>query len=572
MAEQPPEVDPLYSQALDLVVKNQKASISLVQRHLKIGYNRAAALMEALEVGGIVSAMSSSGQRAVLQMPAGEAPPPDDAAPAGNVVPLSSAKKGAAPRPVSGAAAPEPGAGGDSPAAGPKAAKAPKKEKTIDWGKYSYLLENFTLIYGTDTVWDGGKRMIMKLANMAHAHGADMVKIWKASERRRTVMQEDVVFDPTNTCDPEHCINLFDGFRMEPQKGDVKPILDLIRFLCSRAGEESDECDQIMHWLMCWFAYPLQHPGAKLRTSVVMHGDEGAGKNMLFDLVASIYGKYGALVGQDELEDKFNDWRSCKLFVVGDEVSSRQELVHNKNRLKALITSPTVQINPKNLPRREEANHMNVGFLSNEITPLALDNSDRRYLVVYTPRAKPFAYYKALGQWRDTGGTEAFYAYLLDYPLADFDPYAPAPATAAKRDLIDINRKSAERFWLEWHSGEIDLPYHPCAVQQAYRAYLKYAQRVGDRFPVQRPTFTRMVLRMAEAEDSYAQEKVMTPPTLEGRKSVRMFLTLPPPEEEQGKWAAECVESFEKALMKYLGIGSYPRSPGDESSGNGGAE
>lgn len=496
------------------------------------------------------------------------APPPaiEAAAPVADdkVVPIGAARAAkAAPAAKDGAAAPDTGAGG-----GKKAAEK-KTERTIDWGKYTFLQENFALIYGTDTVWDGSTRMIMKLANMAHAHGADLVKMWKASPTRRTVMQTDVVFDPTQTCDTTTCINLFDGFKLEPKKGDVKPILDLIRYLCSRSGIESDECDTVMHWLLCWFAYPLQHPGAKLRTSVVMHGDEGAGKNMLFDLVCSIYGKYGALVGQDELEDKFNDWRSCKLFVVGDEVSSRQELVHNKNRLKALITSPTVQINPKNLPRREEANHMNVGFLSNEITPLALDNSDRRYLVIYTPRAKDFAYYKALGQWRDNGGTEAFYAYLLDYPLKDFDPYAPAPTTAAKRDLIDINRKSAERFWLAWHSGEIDLPYHPCTCSQAYRAYLKYAQRVGDRFPVQQGMFTRMAMRIAEAEGGYAREKVMKLDTLGTRKAERMFLTLDPPPEKQGEWATGCKEDFEKHLSKYIG-GGFPRSPDGGSDGGGG--
>jgi len=485
----------------------------------------------------------------------------------GVVIKLASVKKPKAstsPQALEGAAAPDTGAGGNK-------RDALKQEKTIDWGKYSYLLEHFTLIYGTDTVWDGGTRMIMKLANMAHAHGADMVKMWKGAEIRRTVMPTNVVFDPTLKCDPSVSINLFDGIKMVPQEGDVKPILDLIRFLCSRAGAESDECDNIMHWLLCWFAYPLQHQGAKLRTSVVMHGDEGAGKNMLFDLVCSIYGKYGALVGQDELEDKFNDWRSCKLFVVGDEVSSRQELVHNKNRLKALITSPTVQINPKNLPRREEANHMNVGFLSNEITPLALDNSDRRYLVVYTPRAKDFSYYKALGAWRDNGGTEAFYHYLLTYPLTDFDPYAPAPSTAAKRDLIDINRKSPERFWLAWSTGEIDLPYHPCTVGQAYRAYLKYAQRVGDRFPVQQAMFTRMAMRISESEGNPAREKVMKLETNGVKKAERMFLVLDPPvDRKEGEWATECKEAFENALSKYMG-GGFLRSSngGDDGQGDG---
>jgi len=60
------EKDPMYDQAVEIVLKNRKASISLVQRHLKIGYNRAARLVEDMEKAGLVSAMSTSGQREIL--------------------------------------------------------------------------------------------------------------------------------------------------------------------------------------------------------------------------------------------------------------------------------------------------------------------------------------------------------------------------------------------------------------------------------------------------------------------------------------------------------------------------
>lgn len=466
-------------------------------------------------------------------------------------------------------------AGGGSGAGGDGSKGKPKKpEKTIDWGTFNTLCEEFALIYGTDTVWDGTERMIMKIANMGHAHGSDMVRMWKGSERRRTVRPADVVFDPTSTCDSERCVNLFGGIAMEPKEGDVEPMLGLVRFLTSRASDNADEADAIMHWLLCWLAYPLQHQGAKMRTSVIMHGDEGAGKNFLFDTVVAIYGKYGALVGQDELEDKFNDWRSCKLFVVGDEVSSRAELVHNKNRLKALITSPTVQINPKNMPRREESNHINIVFLSNELQPLALDNSDRRYLVIYTPRAQEFGVYKRLGEWRDAGGIEAFYHYLLNYPLDDFDPYSPAPFTEAKRALIGINRKSPEQFWWEWAEGELDLPYHTCSMQQAYRAYLKWCARTGERYPFKREQFTPTVVRFSESQDRPTRVKPMKLDSEGAKKVERMFLVCDPPETGQGAWATDTVATFETELRKYLGWsqGVDPRSPGGSNDAHGGEE
>ena len=60
------EADALYDQAVEIVLRNKRASISLVQRHLRIGYNRAARLLEAMEKAGLVSPMQSNGNRDIL--------------------------------------------------------------------------------------------------------------------------------------------------------------------------------------------------------------------------------------------------------------------------------------------------------------------------------------------------------------------------------------------------------------------------------------------------------------------------------------------------------------------------
>ncbi len=66
------EADALYDQAVAIVLKNRRASISLVQRHLRIGYNRAARLLEQMEQSGLVSTMQSNGNREIL-VPVGNA-------------------------------------------------------------------------------------------------------------------------------------------------------------------------------------------------------------------------------------------------------------------------------------------------------------------------------------------------------------------------------------------------------------------------------------------------------------------------------------------------------------------
>jgi S-DNA-T family DNA segregation ATPase FtsK/SpoIIIE len=67
------EQDPLYDEAVRIVLESRKASISGVQRRLKIGYNRAARLVESMELAGLVGPLQSNGSREVL-VPA----PPED--------------------------------------------------------------------------------------------------------------------------------------------------------------------------------------------------------------------------------------------------------------------------------------------------------------------------------------------------------------------------------------------------------------------------------------------------------------------------------------------------------------
>ncbi|HJU39149.1 MAG TPA: DNA translocase FtsK, partial [Tahibacter sp.] len=72
LSEGNPDYDELYDQAVRIVTESRRASISGVQRRLKIGYNRAARLIELMESQGIVSAPEHNGNRTVL------APPPPE--------------------------------------------------------------------------------------------------------------------------------------------------------------------------------------------------------------------------------------------------------------------------------------------------------------------------------------------------------------------------------------------------------------------------------------------------------------------------------------------------------------
>jgi len=60
------EKDPLYDEAVQIVIQSRKASISYVQRNLRIGYNRAARIIEDMEKAGLVTPMQSNGNREII--------------------------------------------------------------------------------------------------------------------------------------------------------------------------------------------------------------------------------------------------------------------------------------------------------------------------------------------------------------------------------------------------------------------------------------------------------------------------------------------------------------------------
>jgi putative DNA primase/helicase len=424
-----------------------------------------------------------------------------------------------------------------------------KRKKKVDTGKLQTLFRRWVFQFASQIVWDTETLQPYALAGLRNQYGNDEVKLWMTSEKRRDVRAEQVVFDPAGKCGPE-CINLFGGLEMVPMTGNCQPIIDLLYHLC-----DSDE--DVRDWILDWIAYPLQNPGAKMPTSVIMHGDEGSGKNLFWEIVGAIYGPYASVVGQDQLESKFNDYLSRKLFLIGDEVLSRQEMRHLKGKLKAMISGKTLQIETKMMPVRAEANHVNMVFLSNELQPNALDASDRRYCVVWTPPKQERAYYKAVADCAENGGREALYDFLLKRDLSAFDPHGPAPGTVAKAELIDLGRPNPERFFIAWRSGALPVPFHSCSSAQAFRLYKKWASIEGERFTSAQNYFSRQVLR--EARDTI---KVKLAKTGAAGQVVRMWLvtgaqdgscTLPPDDVAFGAWAADTVDSFEQKLKGYIG-------------------
>jgi putative DNA primase/helicase len=347
------------------------------------------------------------------------------------------------------------------------------------------LHQRFTLVYEmTDVVFDEQEHKLVPLSSMRNlCVSRQMHRGWMESAAKRIARAEEVGFDPGGR-DPRVRCNLWGGWPTTPVQGCCDKLLELGEYLCSEEASGA----KLWRWVQCWLAYPIQNPGAKMKTALVLHGPQGTGKNLFFEAVKNIYGEYGRVVDQDAVEDKFNDVMSRKLFVIADEVVARQELYHTKNKLKGLITGDEIRINQKNISSYVEVNHINLVFLSNETLPMVLERDDRRYAIIWTPPKLDAAFYnQVLAEIRD-GGVAALHHHLLHLDLGDFGPATLPPMTQAKADVIEQSLDSSERFFNEWIAGHLPVPVSAVRTEDLYDAYRHWCTRQGVAKPAQMST------------------------------------------------------------------------------------
>ncbi|MBN3862064.1 bifunctional DNA primase/polymerase [Pseudomonas frederiksbergensis] len=334
--------------------------------------------------------------------------------------------------------------------------------------------DRYVYIDGTKDVWDREKKRRIAEGAVKMALG-DTYPLWLNSSERRTVDVEHIVFDPTMSKDPAVYINTFDGLPLEPVRNNeaCANLRWLISFLCNH-----DEA--AAQWLIRWLAYPLQHLGAKMDTAVLMHSImEGSGKSLLFaDALGMLYGQYAATVGQTQLESNFNAWQSRKLWSVFEEVVSRDQRYNQVGKIKHLITGKTVRMESKFINGWEEANHMNAVFLSNEILPWPISDSDRRMLVMWPMETLPVERQKAIGRELEQGGVAALYGWLLSVDLGDFNQRTRPPSTDARERLVALSRAGWQTFLHLWKYSELGQGlWGPCLSTDLYSLFLEWCQR-----------------------------------------------------------------------------------------------
>ena len=381
------------------------------------------------------------------------------------------------------------------------------------------MMERYVYLDGSSSIWDNTLWRMIDQGAAKLAMGSQF-KIWQDSPARIVKRFDRVVFEPEREMPPEY-INIYRGL----------PLADKIKFPClkeqmpqwwldvldlfpgCRAIQKlvAHLCNhdlQVMEFVYNWLAYPLQHPGAKLGTSLVMHGDvHGAGKSLLFEeIIKPMYGDYAATLGQSDLESQYTANRSGKLFIVFEEVFNTKQKYDQTGALKHMITGKTMRIERKFVDSYEEANHINCVFLSNEQQPFKIEENDRRYFVIWPEKKLPETLRAELVEELGADGVAQFFALLLSLPLtinyikvpaddatqpdklvqldmpARFDPHTKPPMTPAKANVINYGRYGWQTFYMEWRRGEIEkIPYCAAITGDVWDLYLWWCAKNNER-------------------------------------------------------------------------------------------
>ncbi len=242
--------------------------------------------------------------------------------------------------------------------------------------------------------------------------------------------------------------NLWHGWGAgEPVEGDVTPWDKALRHLFIEAPE-------YRKWFEQWVAYPIQHPGYKMMSAVLIWGRmQGSGKSLVGLMIGEVYGnavyngvanfyhiKKGSLVGQ------FNEWSKHRQFVLAEEICTGDKR-DTMDEIKDYITSDTVEVNAKHQRQYVLKNTINFFFCSNNPAALYLEPDDRRFFVhrheVYLEATigKPWLL------WAQTSeGKAALFWHLLHVDLTGFNPDAPPPITPAKLAMQQKGMSQMDRW------------------------------------------------------------------------------------------------------------------------------
>lgn len=223
--------------------------------------------------------------------------------------------------------------------------------------------------------------------------------------------------------------------------------------------------------------------------------------------------------------------------------------------IKHMITGEKIRIEKKFMSGYSQNNHINCVFLSNEVQPLAIEERDRRFLVLEPNHKLGDDLKKQIEQCLepDSDAISAFYTYLLALDLTDFTPYTEPPMTKAKQKIIQFGLPGWKLFLDDWRGGFLEYPFVCCLSDDLYSAYRDWCHKNGEK-TIASNKFLNLIAServVAKAHGRIYEDIITGVGYQEKRKEVqrRMIITCnQPKEEKQADWLSSQVKQFRDKL------------------------
>lgn len=211
-------------------------------------------------------------------------------------------------------------------------------------------------------------------------------------------------------------------------------------------------------WLVNWIAAKVQKPLSVPKVAVVLSGSQGSGKGTLAAIIGQMLGPENcAAITERNLSNKFNARWSNKLFVLADEVMTRENAENKSEQLKILIDYGEIEQEKKGRDQSVIKSHIAWMFASNDTFPVAVEKGDRRYTVFTNTRPvseEHKAMLKAAFDPNDrTKPTESFAAEIAGFMhhclslAVNFNACTSVYENDARERLISASQQSAEKFF-----------------------------------------------------------------------------------------------------------------------------
>ena len=303
-----------------------------------------------------------------------------------------------------------------------------------------------------------------------------------------TTVYARVTFTPNPVSD--ETLNLWIAPTIKPKKGNWDIIRDYLRYVIC----DGDEV--LFEYIGNFLVHALKHPEEKPGIIIVLMGDEGVGKGFFLRLIARIWGSTTIEVSDmSKVVGTFNKDIENKYWILLDEALFKGDK-KSQDRLKSLITEPTVQVEQKYEPSRTVESVHRFVATTNHDQFAQIRVEDRRcvFVRVSNKHKQDTKYFAKLDKAFNDGETvEAFAYHLMECDISAFNPRARPPTTETVqqkiRSLTGFNRywyevlHAGNFYFKESHQYQNDTGwYEPAHIANShllnlYREYDKTAER-----------------------------------------------------------------------------------------------